>query len=159
MADKTDIVRLIKVPILIALGVTVARAVAEAFGAPTALSMILGVAWLHILFPIYFATKILDLGFDKPFVTLIKTTVMWAVPVRVAVAFTYVLGYVYQIDSLRFQPGSLGPLGEDVTSLQGYLVLPLTNFASWMFAAVLLAVITGGGTLFVKKRMASRPTA
>ena len=152
MADRSELINLIKVPVLIALAVTVVRSTVEAFGAPTALSMILGVAWLHVLFPVYFAMKILERGFEKPFVTLIKTTVMWAVPVRAAVAITYVLGYVYQIDSVRFQTQSLGPVGEGVTPLEGYLLLPLLNFASWMFTAVILAAITGGITLRVKKR-------
>ena len=159
MADRSDLINLIKVPILIALAVTVVRATVEALGAPTAVSMTLGVVWLHILFPIYFAMKILDLGFERPFVTLIKTTVMWAVPVRVVVALTYVLGYVYQIDSSRFQTGSLGPVGEGVTPLDGYLLLPLLNFGSWMFGAVVLAAITGGLTLMVKKRSATKSSA
>ena len=159
MADRSDLINIIKVPILIALAVTVVRTTVEAFGAPTALSMILGVAWLHMLFPVYFAMKILELGFEKPFVTLIKTTVMWAVPVRAAVAITYVLGYVYQIDSLRFQTQSLGPVGEGVTPLEGYLLLPLLNFASWMFAAVILASITGGITLRVTKRSPTQSLA
>ena len=118
--------------------------------------MIFGVAWLHMFFPIYFAIKILELGFDRPFVTLIKTTVTWAVPVRVAIAITYVLGYVYQIDSLRFQTGSQGPVGEGVTPLEGYLLLPLLNFGSWMVIAVILAAITGGITLRVKQRSVAK---
>jgi hypothetical protein len=156
MADRSDLVNLIKIPILIALAVTVVRSTVEAFGAPTAVSMILGVAWLHMLFPVYFAMKILDLGFKKPFVTLIKTTVMWAVPVRAAVAITYVLGYIYQIDSLRFQTESLGPVGEGVTPLEGYLLLPLLNFGSWMIGAVILAAITGGITLRIRSRITSQ---
>ena len=159
MADRSDLIKLIRIPILIGLAVTVVRSSVEVFGAPTALSVVFGVAWLHILFPVYFAIKILELGFEKPFVTLIKTTVMWAVPVRVAVAITYVLGYVYQIDSLRFQTESLGPVGEGVTPLQGYLLLPLLNFGSWMVAAVILAAITGGITLRVKRRSVAKGLA
>ncbi len=159
MADRSDLIKLIRMPILIALAVTLVRATVEAFGAPTAVSMIFGVAWLHMLFPVYFAIKILELGFEKPFFTLIKTTVMWAVPVRVAVAITYVLGYVYQIDSLRFQTESLGPVGEGVTPLQGYLLLPMLNFGSWMVIAVVLATITGGITLRVKQRSAAKSLA
>ena len=156
MADRNDLIRLIRTPILIGLAVTAARSIAEVFGAPAGMSMILGVAWLHILFPIYFAIKIRELGFEKPFVTLIKTTVMWALPVRVAVAITYVLGYIYQIDSMRFQTASLGPVGEGVTPLEGYLLLPLLNFASWMVGAVILAAITGGITLKVRQRSVAR---
>ena len=152
MTDRSDLINLIKTPVLIALAVTVARATVEAFDAPAVVSMILGVAWLHMLFPIYFAIKILELGLEKPFIMLIKTTVMWAVPVRVAVAITYVLAYVYQIDSVRFQTQSLGPVGGGVTPIEGYLLLPLLNFASWMIAAVILAAITGGITLKVKQR-------
>ncbi len=159
MADRSDLIPIIKVPILIALVVTVIRFSVEASGAPTAVSMVFGVAWLHILFPVYFAIRILELGFEKPFVTLIKTTVMWAVPVRVAIAITYVLGYVYQIDSLRFQAEALGPVGEGITPLQGYLLLPLLNFGSWMLAAVILATITGGITLKVKQRSAAKSVA
>ena len=159
MADRSDLLKLIRTPILIALAVTVVRATVEAFGAPTAVSMIFGVAWLHMLFPVYFAIKILELGFERPFATLIKTTVMWAVPVRVVVAITYVLGYVYQIDSLRFQTESLGPVGEGVTPLAGYLLLPMLNFGSWMVASVILAAITGGITLRVKQRSVAKSLA
>ncbi len=159
MAERSDLINLIKIPILIALAVTVVRATVEAFGAPAAVSTILGVAWLHMLFPVYFAMKILQLGFEKPFITLIKTTVMWAVPVRVAVAITYVLAYVYQIDSVRFQTASLGPVGEGVTPLEGYLLLPLLNFGSWMIGAVILGAITGGITLIVKRRSVTKSLA
>jgi len=156
MADRSNLLKLIRIPILIALAVTVVRATVEAFGAPNAVSAIFGVAWLHMFFPVYFAIKILELGFDRPFVALIKSTVMWAVPVRVAIAITYVLGYVYQIDSLRFQTGSMGPVGEGVTPLEGYLLLPLLNFGSWMVIAVILAAITGGITLRVKQRSVAK---
>lgn len=159
MADRNNLIKIIKVPVLIALAVTVLRATVEAFGAPSAVSMILGVAWLHILFPVYFAMKIRELGFERPFLTLIKITVMWAVPVRLAVALTYVLGYVYQIDSSRFQADSLGPVGADVTPLQGFLMLPLLNFSSWMVIGVIMAAITGGITLIVKRQSTAKGVA
>ena len=159
MADRNDLISIIKVPVLIALAVTVLRATVEALGAPSVVSTILGVAWLHILFPVYFAMKIRELGFERPFLTLIKITVMWAVPVRLAIALTYVLGYVYQIDSLRFQADRLGPVGGDVTPLQGYLMLPLLNFTSWMVGAVIMAAITGGITLIVKRQSAAKSLA
>jgi hypothetical protein len=60
-----------------------------------------------------------------------------------------------QIDSLRFEAESLGPLGEGITPIQGYLLLPLANFASWMVLAVILAAITGGITLAIRKRSAA----
>lgn len=159
MVGRRDLVQLIKMPILIALAVTAVRLFLEALGAPTAVSVVFGVAWLHILFPIYFATRIVERGFERPFVTLIKTTVMWAVPVRAVIAITYVLGYVYQIDSLRFQAQSLGPVGQGVTPLEGYLLLPLLNFGSWMIAAVVLATVTGGITLKVKQRSPAKSAA
>jgi hypothetical protein len=150
MADTKDLIPLVKGPILIALAVTALRVTVEAFGVPDALSMVFGVAWLHILVPIYLALKIQGRAFEKPFITLLKATVLWAVPVRAVVATTYVLGYVYQIDSLRFQTASAGPVGEGVTPLQGFLVLPLLNFVSWMVMGVIIAAITGGITLKLK---------
>ncbi len=44
MADRSDLTQLIKIPILIALAVTVVRVVVEVMGAPTAVTMIFGVA-------------------------------------------------------------------------------------------------------------------
>ena len=154
MPDKIDYMGIIKTPILIAIAVAIARFVLEAFNAPAVVSIIVGVAWLHMLFPIYFALKIIENNYEKPFMTLMKMTALWALPVRAVVAVSYVLGYIYQIDSLRFQAESLGPIGEGITPLQGYLLLPLANFASWMVIALILSAIFGGITLKVKKRPA-----
>ena len=152
MTDRSDLINLIKTPVLIALAVTVARATVEAFDAPAVVSMILGVAWLHMLFPIYFAIKILELGLEKPFITLIKTTVMWAVPVRVAVAITYVLAYVYQIDSVRFQTAEPGAGRRRRDTDRRISAAAPVEFRVLMIAAVILAAITGGITLKVKQR-------
>ena len=154
MADNSDLIKLVKMPILIALAVTVARALAEFAGLPNVVVMVLGVAWLHILFPIYFAKRVLEMGFASPFVAMLKATVIWAVPVRAVIALTYVTGYVFQVQSTRFQPGSLGPLGEETTPLQGFVMFPAINFASWMVGAVFLASITGGLTILLLRKRA-----
>jgi hypothetical protein len=159
MASRSDLTTIVRVPIMIALAVTVMRFTADALNAPDAVSMLLGVAWLHILFPVYFAIKILELGFERPFRTLLKTTVLWALPVRAVIAITYVLGYIYQIDSFRFRAEAFGPVGEGITPLQGLLWLPLLNFGSWMLIGVILAALTGGITLKLKGRSAIRNAA
>ncbi|MFQ5628314.1 MAG: hypothetical protein ACE5I1_06105 [bacterium] len=159
MANNNGYLNMIKTPVLIAIGVAVARFALEAFGAPEVMNLIVGVAWLHMVFPIYFALKILERKHEKPFLELMKVTTYWALPVRAVIAVSYILGYVYQIDSLRFQTKNLGPLGESITPLQGYLLLPLANFVSWMVFALILSAIFGGITLKVKQRSAAQNAA
>ena len=152
MPTKIDYTGIIKVPVIIAIVVAVARFALEASGASTVVSMVFGVAWLHMLFPIYFALQIVERRYEKPFMTLMKITALWALPVRIVVAISYVLGYVYQINSLRFQAESGGPIGEGITPVKGYLLLPLANFVSWMVFALVLSAIFGGIALNLKKR-------
>ena len=52
MPTKIDYTGIIKVPVIIAIVVAVARFALEASGASTVVSMVFGVAWLHMLFPI-----------------------------------------------------------------------------------------------------------
>lgn len=155
MAKSIDYFQLIRGPLVLAAAVVVLRLVLELAGAPNGVITAVGVAWLHMLVPIYFGLKIGEMRLERPFVLLMRATFYWALPVRLLIAVTYVLAYIYQIDSPRFRVSSLGPVGEGVSALQGYLLLPLANFISWMLYAMVLSAIFGGLTLKYQQRRCS----
>lgn len=143
---------LVKLPLLLAFAIIVLRMVIEYLGAPLALQFVVGVAWLHILLPIYFARKIMEYGEERPFRSLMVATLYFTIPVRLVVALTYVIAYAFDWPGFRFTPEAFGPVGENMTALKGYLLLPLLNFVSWVIQAFALSAVIGGITLKLRKR-------
>lgn len=153
MGTQVDWKALIKWPLIIAVAITVIRLVLEMAGAPEALTFITGVNWLLILVPIYFMLKILDSGVQKPFVEMLKVSAIFAVIVRLIIAVTYAAAYGLKWDfAARFSTERGGPVGPDVTPLQGYLTIPLTGMLFGVVIAVVAAAIVGGITMLVKQR-------
>ena len=149
MQGKISFFSMLKVPLYIAFAVIVVRLILEFSGAPNAVSMIFGVAWLHILVPIYFALKISENEFEKPLIALIKITLLFSVIVRFAVGITYVLAHLFNWSIPRFAMVT----NADVTPLMGYLVLPLSAFVFYVLITLLVGIITGGLTLLVKGKI------
>lgn len=153
MSTQVDLKALMKWPLIIAVAITVVRLALEMAGAPEALTFITGVNWVLILVPIYFMLKILDSGVKKPFVEMLKVSAIFAVIVRLIVAVTYAAAYALNWDfAARFTTERGGPVGPDVTALQGYVTIPLIGMILGVVIAVVAAAIVGGITMLVKQR-------
>ncbi len=141
-------------PIIIAFVLIALRFVAEALEWPNWAANIFGVSWLVFLLPIYFALEILKSKREKPFLLLVQTTLVFALPVRLVVAASYSLAYHFQWQASRFQIASggvvPGPNDDPMTPLQGYLAVPAANFLFGVITAVAIAAIIGGIIILVK---------
>jgi len=55
----------------------------------------------------------------------------------------------------RFAPDNGGVVGQGVSSLEGYLLIPFRNLVIWTLAATVIGMILGGITLAVRKKSAA----
>jgi len=150
----TDIKSLIKVPLMIAVVVIVARVILEQAGASGAVNAIFGVSWLHLLVPFYLAMRIAKLGAAKPFLTLLASLSVFTLLVRLLVAATYGLAYKLSLGAPRFQAEGGGVVGDGVTPLEGYLLIPFQNLVITGAAVIVIGMILGGITLAILRRRA-----
>lgn len=150
MAEGTK--GMLKVPLIIAAVVIVSRIVLELVGSPESVNQIFGVAWLHLLFPIYFGFRIASAGVAKPFMALLKSLLAFNVYTRLMVLPTYWLAYALQWKAVRFSFEGGGNVGPDVTPLAGWVGIPLRNFIAWVIATTIMGMIIGGVTLLIRRR-------
>ncbi|KAA3613854.1 MAG: hypothetical protein DWQ05_16395 [Calditrichaeota bacterium] len=154
MNKKHSLFEIVKLPLLIAFAVIVLRLILEFYGAPETVNKIFGVAWLHLIMPIYLAFKIVEHDFEKPFVVLVKTILLFSIPVRFAVALTYSLAHYFKWAIPRFAMVT----GENVTPLSGYFTIPASAFAFYVLLTLVVGIVTGGITLYFKTRAAGSKT-
>ena len=143
----------IKVPLIVTLVVMVVRILLEEMGAPGALSYTFGVAWLAFLIPIYLAIGVAASGEAHPYKALIKFIVIYGVCVRLMVAVSYSLAYVFQWSAFRFSTEGGGVVGEGVTALQGLLLTPATNLVPGLIMAIGSGLLVGPATLAIRRKM------
>jgi hypothetical protein len=141
-----------KWPLVIAAILVVARIVFEQMGAAENVNNIFGVAWLYFLAPIYFAVQIANSGVAKPFLELIRSTAIFTTYTRLMVMPTYWLAYMNRWTAPRFSTAQGGVVGEGITPLQGYLVIPVRNALFWIVAATIVGAIIGSVALAIKRR-------
>lgn len=132
---------LMKWPLLAAAILVVLRVVSEQAGAPEAVNRIFGVTWLYFIVPVYFALKITAAGDEHPYKTLFIKMAIFVALVRLMVLPTYWLAYAFDWEALRFSAEQGGVVGDGISPLHGYLLIPLGAFLFWLIAATLV----GGG--------------
>ena len=142
----------IKVPLILTLVVIVVRILLEEMGAPGAISNIFSVAWLAFLIPIYFAVGMAASDEAHPYKALIKLIVFYGVGVRLMVAVSYSLAYAFASGVL---PASAeGVLsGEEVTALQGFLLMPAFNMVPGLIMAIGSGLLVGPAVLAIRRKM------
>ncbi len=140
----------IKVPLILTLVVIVVRILLEEMGAPGAISNIFSVAWLAFLIPIYFAVGMAASDEAHPYKALIKLIVFYGVGVRLMVAVSYSLAYLFQWSAPRFSGGGGG---EEVTALQGLLLTPAFNLLPGLIMAIGSGLLVGPATLAIRRKM------
>jgi len=144
--------KLMKIGLIVAAAIIVIRIILEQAGAPLAVNYILGVAWLYFIMPALFAISIRAFGHARPFGRLLRDVVLFAVFTRLMVAVTYVLAYYLEWDALRFSEKQGGTVGENITPLNGILLIPLRNAIIWIVMATILGIIIGAIALAVKRK-------
>ena len=143
---------IMKWPLVIAAVLVVGRVALELIGAPHGLNRVFGVAWLYFLVPVYFAVKIGSSGEGHPFKELFKAVALFAIFTRVMVMPTYVLAYMFQWTAPRFSLTRDRVVGEGVSPLDGYLIIPVRNALVWAAIATILGVVIGSITLAIRRR-------
>ena len=133
---------MLKWPLIIAAAVVVLRVVLEQAGAPGAVTNAFSVVLLYLLIcPIYFAVRIAKTGEARPYWTLIKKTALYAALARFMVVPTYWLAYIYQWPAPRFSKAMGGVVGEGITPLSAYILIPGMAVAAWIVGSIVI----GGG--------------
>ena len=151
----TDIKSLVKLPLIVAAVIVVGRVILEQGGAPEGLNAIFGVTWLHLLVPFYFASRIAKSRETKPFLKLLASLSVFTVVTRLLLAPVYSLAYALSWDAPRFALENGGVVGEGVTPLQGYFLIPFMNFFFASIAIIAIGMILGSITLAIMRRRAS----
>ena len=143
--------RKIKGPLILTLVVIALRILLEEMGAPGAISNIFAVAWLAFLIPIYFAVGLGASEEAHPYKALIKLIVLYGICVRLMVALSYSLAYVFQWGAPRFSGG--GVTGEGVTVLRGLLLNPAFNMVPGLIMAIGSGLLVGPAVLAIRRKM------
>ncbi len=141
---------LIRLPLIIAAIVVVARVVLEQIGASPGVNQVFGVAWLYLLVPIYFGVNLA--AADSPYKSLFKTLLCFVAYTRVMVMATYIAAYQLEWTAPRFSVEGGGVVGEGVTALQGLLLIPIRNLLIWVVIGTLVGMIIGSVVVAVKRR-------
>ncbi len=149
----SDTRNMLKWPLIIAAIVIVLRIILEQLGAPEGVSNIFGVAWLHLIVPFYLAHQISAAESGRPYQALFKNLSLYTVYARLMVMLTYWLAYALQWQSPRFLAGEQGGnVGEGISALQGYLVIPVRNAIVWIVMATIVGMALGSILLVIKRR-------
>ncbi len=141
----------IKWPLMITLVVITVRILLEEMRTPAAISNIFSVAWLAFLIPIYFAVGLAASGEAHPYKALVKLIVLYGVCVRLMVAGSYSLAYIFQWGAPRFSGG--GVVSEEVTALQGVLLNPAYNMVPGLLMAIGSGLLVGPAVLAIRRKM------
>lgn len=137
---------ILKWPLIIAALVVVLRVINERSGGSTVLSSALSVAALHtVLAPIYFAIRLAGSNVERPFATLLKLILAYAVWTRAMVIPVYWLARVYEWPERRFD----GLWGPNVGAFEGFVGVPFVTALIWIVASVVVGGAIGAGVLAV----------
>lgn len=150
MASDTG--NLLKWPLIVTAILVVLRIVLEQLGAPDSINNLLGVAWLHLLAPFYFAYQISASGSGQPYRALLKDLFNYTLYARLMVLATYWMAYLWQWQSHRFLLAEGGNVGEGIGPFEGYLLIPVRNAVVWTVMAMVVGMALGSILLLIKRR-------
>ena len=146
---------MLKWPLIIAAFLVLVRIPLELAGAPDALTNILGVAWLHLLVPFFFASMIAKSGVANPYKSLFSSLLVFSVLTRLMVMPTYWAAYALNWTAPRCAIQNGGVVGEGVTPFAGLLLVPVRNVILWTVFAVVVGMILGSVVIAVRRRSAA----
>ena len=143
---------LIRTPLILAAVLIVARLALEGVGAPSVLTFIVGVSWLHLLVPIYLGLRIAGAGGSRPFKDLFMAIFLFTLFTRLIVFATYVLAYPLGWSAARFSVEGGGGVGAE-SALQGMLLIPGGNLVLSVIVGPIIGMILGSITLLIKRKV------
>ena len=151
---------MLKWPLIIAAIFVVVRVVLEQAGSPEWLNSLVSLVALYLLVvPLYFSFRIANSGIDRPYRTLLKMTALYTALARSMVIPMYWLAYHFQWSAPRFSVALGGNVGPNVTTIFGYVLIPLGAAVAWIVASL----VTGGGlgsiVIVIKRKAGTKPKA
>ena len=105
-----------------------------------------------IIGPLYFAYKLASTGMPRPYIALAKIVLAYAVLTRLMVIPTYWLAYIYQWPEPRFAAANGGVVGDGVTPLAGYILIPLGALVAWAIGSLIIGGGLGSVLIKLKRR-------
>ncbi len=148
-----------KAGLILAALIVVLRVILEQAGVPHPVNMVFGVAWLYFLLPICFALRIASSHEASPFKGLFWDVLLFGIYTRLMVMATYVIAYFMRWNAPRFSLEQGGNVGENVSKVQGLIVIPLRNAVIWVVMATIVGMIIGGITLAIARKSSPASTA
>ena len=157
MAERVT-TSILKWPLIIAAIVVVLRVILERAGAPSAVSNLSSVVMLYlVIFPLYFGYKLANTDRRRPYVALLKIVVAYAVLARLMVIPTYWLAYIFQWPEPRFAAANGGVVGDGVTPLAAYILIPLAALVAWTIASLIIGGALGSVVIKLRRRSVPVP--
>ncbi len=151
--------KIMRMGIILAAAIVVLRIILEQAGVPDKVNMILGVAWLYLVLPICFALRIASTHELSPFKGLFWDVFLFGVWTRLMVMATYMIAYFLKWTAPRFSVKMGGNVGENISFVSGFLLIPVRNAVIWVVMATITGMIIGGITLLIAKKSAPAATA
>jgi hypothetical protein len=129
---------ILKWPLIIAALVVVLRIVVERGGGPGWLASSLSIVALHtLLAPIYFASRISKSAVERPYASLFKLILIYALLTRAMLIPVYWLARIYEWPEPRFY----GLFGPEIGPVTGFIAVPFLTAAFW----IVTSIVVGGG--------------
>lgn len=148
---------LMRAPLVVAVLIVAARVASERAGAPDVVSNLISAAVLHTLIaPLYFAVKIGGSDVARPYLTLLRTTALYALLVRLMVVPTYWLAYFFQWPETRFRADQNGVVGPDVTPFAAFVWVPLLLTVSWTVGSVMVGGGLGSIAVLIRRMLRAK---
>jgi hypothetical protein len=145
---------LLKIPLLVAAIVVVARVITERLGASNLINSLLsGVALHFLIVPLYFAIRIAMSGEPRPYSTLFKLVALYVVIVRAMLIPVYWLARIFEWPELRFG----GLWGPDSSPFIGFVAIPFGTAAFWILASIVFGGGVGSLVLVIMRSLSKRP--
>lgn len=140
---------ILKFPLIVAAVVVVLRIIVERTGGSPAIANALSIAALHtVIAPIYFAIRLATAGAGRPYGSLFRLILIFAVVTRAMLIPVYWLGRIYQWPENRFN----GLFGPNIGPLEGFVIVPFATAAIWIVSSIVVGGAIGAAILAILGR-------
>lgn len=152
MAAEQSSGALMKWGVIIAAAIIVIRIVLEQLGAPEPVNKIFGVVWMYFIMPILFGMVAAARSESRPFRALLKNLFFFALYTRLMVMVTYMLGFFFNWRAQRFSEPFQRYGSGQLNPFVAYLAIPARNAVIWILFALVIGIILGGITLWLRRK-------
>ena len=81
---------------------------------------------------------------------------LFGIYTRLMVMLTYMAAYRFSWPAPRFSGNMGGNVGPNISPVQGYLIIPGRNALIWIVMAMVVGMIIGGITLWLRRRSTAK---